>query len=462
MERVVPGTAVDDVVGVAGAHGVVAAVVPLHGDREAGRSAQAAGIGHLDHDAVLVGRPEVEQRAVRDRDRTGGRVDREAAAGVVDQGVGEGVAGIGIARRDDPDDGAVGRALEDRIGRKLEVARRLVGRGRVDRPKADALDPLDGGEAERAAVGEGQEAHRAVRQLDMPALLRDDPALLQMQGPAVGDPVQPDDVVGPAPTVEAIVAVAGSIDEQVVALAAPHLVVTGAALEHVVAVAAVEPVVAVAAAQRNRRRGCRADNHARRRHAGCRCRNGRGASHCRRRRTARRRHGRRAASRRHRRRTSWSFPQLPTSQSLPPWPSSRSSPARPCRRSRPSDPTSRSLPPRPNCQVAPCPSRPQCLLIALPPKRVTRPTLKTGVGGGAHHKSQARTRTSIHAHRPSHIINPKSKIMDFRLYSELISIQTLILLPMSVMRIKHGNHRGWMSSVCNLSRSLTPLILAAC
>ena len=133
---------------------------------------------------------------------------------------------------------------------------------------AGGLDPLDAGEAEHAAVGERQEARRAGRKLELTALVRDDRASPQMQRPAVGDRVQPDDVVGPAPTVEDIVAVARAIDEHVVAQAAPHLVVTGAALEHVVAVAAAEPVVAVAAAQQDRRRGCRADNHARRRHAG--------------------------------------------------------------------------------------------------------------------------------------------------------------------------------------------------
>ena len=45
----------------------------------------------------------VEQRAVRDRDRAGRRVDGEAAAGIVGQRVGEGRAGIRVDARDGAD-----------------------------------------------------------------------------------------------------------------------------------------------------------------------------------------------------------------------------------------------------------------------------------------------------------------------------------------------------------------------
>ena len=70
----------------------------------------------------------VEQRAVRDRDRAGGRVDGEAAAGIVGQRVGE-------RRRRHPDrvpvsradDGAVRRrSPRPTLRRQRGVGRRLV------------------------------------------------------------------------------------------------------------------------------------------------------------------------------------------------------------------------------------------------------------------------------------------------------------------------------------------------
>ena len=124
---VVAGTTVDHVIRRAAGQDVIAAVVELHGDGEGRGGAEAADVGDLDHDAVLICGLVVEQRAVRDRDRAAGRVDRETPAGVIEQRIGERVAGIGIRRRDHADHGAVGGVLENRIRRQLTNAWRVVG-----------------------------------------------------------------------------------------------------------------------------------------------------------------------------------------------------------------------------------------------------------------------------------------------------------------------------------------------
>ena len=59
---------------------------------------------------------EVEEAAVGD-DEVRAR-EREAAAGVVEKRVGEGVAGIRVGRREGADDGAVGSVLGNRRGRQ--------------------------------------------------------------------------------------------------------------------------------------------------------------------------------------------------------------------------------------------------------------------------------------------------------------------------------------------------------
>ena len=165
VELVVAGAAIEDVVSGAAAERVVPAVVELHGNGEGRGSAEAVRIGDLDHDAVLVGGLKIEQRTVGDHDRAAGRVDREAAAGIVDQGVRERVAGIRIRGRDHADDGAFGRVLDDGVRGELDDDWRLVGRDRRARRQLalvrlphDRLDPLDAIEAQLAAVGEFDEA----------------------------------------------------------------------------------------------------------------------------------------------------------------------------------------------------------------------------------------------------------------------------------------------------------------
>ena len=74
----------------------------------------------------------VEQRAVRDRDLAGGRIDREPAAGIVGQRIAERRAGVGIDAGDRADHRAVGGVLGDRAAGQRRVGRRLVDVGDVD------------------------------------------------------------------------------------------------------------------------------------------------------------------------------------------------------------------------------------------------------------------------------------------------------------------------------------------
>ena len=149
-------------------------VLVADADREGLAIGQAAAVRHQDRHVVAGGALAVQQRAVRDRDGARGGVNREAAAGIVRQGVAGRVAGVRIRRRDIADDRAVGGVLGDKAGGEVEIGRRLVHVADRDREglavgQAAAVGDLNrhvvtGGalEVEQAAVGHGDLAGRAV------------------------------------------------------------------------------------------------------------------------------------------------------------------------------------------------------------------------------------------------------------------------------------------------------------
>ena len=97
----------------------------------------AGTVGDLDGDVVGACGFVVQQRAVGDRDLAGAGIDGEAPAGIVDEAVGEALAGIGVARDDAADRGAAGRVLSHRAATQGQILGGLVQVVEVDR---EALD----------------------------------------------------------------------------------------------------------------------------------------------------------------------------------------------------------------------------------------------------------------------------------------------------------------------------------
>ena len=122
---------------------------------------------------VAAGSFVVQQGAIRDGDLAVGGVDGEPAAGIVGQGVGHAIAGIGIDTDGDIDDRAIGRVLVDR-GPEEDVGGRFVHIADGDREGfgvgvAGAVGDLDGDAVaarglvvEQGAVGDGDLAGGAV------------------------------------------------------------------------------------------------------------------------------------------------------------------------------------------------------------------------------------------------------------------------------------------------------------
>ena len=89
-----------------------------HRDGERLVEGESALVGHAHRDGVRGRRLVVEQRAVRDRDRAGRRIDGEASAGIVGERIGQRRAGVRIDARDGADGRAVGGVLRDRCRRR--------------------------------------------------------------------------------------------------------------------------------------------------------------------------------------------------------------------------------------------------------------------------------------------------------------------------------------------------------
>ena len=98
----------------------VVAVAQMHGHGAAG--GQSAGIAHFHRDGVPGLVLEVEQARVGHRDRAGGLVDGEAAAGIVGQREGQAVAGVRVGRHDGAQHGARRGILEHRVQRAVRGA----------------------------------------------------------------------------------------------------------------------------------------------------------------------------------------------------------------------------------------------------------------------------------------------------------------------------------------------------
>ncbi|PLX37430.1 MAG: hypothetical protein C0606_03755 [Hyphomicrobiales bacterium] len=92
----------------------------------------------------------VEQRGIGDRDHAGVRIDREGAAGIVDEREGVDVVRVVVVNGNAPDRGTVGAVLIDRVVADDEIGRRnIAGRvvGVVDVDRAvgefEVLDTAD-------------------------------------------------------------------------------------------------------------------------------------------------------------------------------------------------------------------------------------------------------------------------------------------------------------------------------
>ena len=121
-------------------------------------------VGDPDLDIVAGAGLEVEEAAVGDDDVRA--AERKATAGIVEKRVGEGVAGIGIGRRQGADHRAVDGILGHRRGREGHIGGGLVdvgdadgdglGEGVAGRVGDPDLDIVAGGglEVEEAAVGD--------------------------------------------------------------------------------------------------------------------------------------------------------------------------------------------------------------------------------------------------------------------------------------------------------------------